>query len=460
MRADHTGKRRVVGIAFLVAATMLPIGGSWASQSAPPSKFNAYLAQGYRRLGNLASRSSGEDRLSEQFHKRALLAASGMGLPPFDPADAGATGWTSHEAGTAREQLMSRLNGGARQHQPLLAATAQVNFDCWVQPLPKGIGSTDGDECRRRFYFALAGLGPSSIREASLTVAPLLLSKRQTASTSPTWPTERVERAGGCPDFVVNGLCVKIALVGPTADMLIRALGGNPERQDPRAAIASSGPASGLPGDPADPAAPGPAPASGSSTRSQDGASPGPGGSDGRGPTGNSNGAAAAAGGGTRGMGNGAGDPAGSAAGSADGSAAAAAGAAGSAAGSTANAAGSAASSAADAAGNAASNAASTAGNAASDAASAAGNAASDAASAAGNAASSAANAAGSAASSAGTAAGNAASNAASAAGSAASSAGSAASGAANAAGNAVGGAVHGAASGVGSVAGHAGPGL
>src|SRR5215469_6803724 len=213
MRADHSGKRRVAGVAFLLVAMILSTGRSWAAQSAPPSKFDAYLAQGYRKLGKLAARSPGQNQLSAQFHKRALLAASGAGVPPLTPADAGATGWTSREAGTARQQLMSRLDSGARQHQPLLAATAQVNFDCWVQPLPKGIGSTDGDECRRRFYFALAGLGPSSIREASLTVAPLLLSKRQTASTSPTWPTERVEMAGGCPDFVVNGLCVKIALV-------------------------------------------------------------------------------------------------------------------------------------------------------------------------------------------------------------------------------------------------------
>jgi hypothetical protein len=64
------------------------------------------------------------------------------------------------EANFARRQLLHRLDAGARLRQPLLAAIAQVNFDCWVAPVPKAGGSPKGDECRRRFYFAFAGLAP------------------------------------------------------------------------------------------------------------------------------------------------------------------------------------------------------------------------------------------------------------------------------------------------------------
>src|SRR5262249_28765805 len=147
------------GTLFLLAA-MLSTDATAASApasdaSSSPSSFDAYLAQGYRRVEVLAA-AEGEQGVSRQFRGRAALAARGTGVAPLTTAEAKVTGWTNREAGFARRQLVSRLDNGGRERQPLLAAIAQVNFDCWLAPLPKQIGSVDGDECRRRFYFALA----------------------------------------------------------------------------------------------------------------------------------------------------------------------------------------------------------------------------------------------------------------------------------------------------------------
>src|SRR5690348_13733705 len=250
MRARQVGGRRSAPKAAfgtaLVLAALISI-ESRADQSptyAQPPKFAAYLAQGYRSVGFLAWRD-GDGRLSARYRKRAALAARGAHVAPLTLAETNATGWTSHEAGFARRELVARLEAGARERQPLLAAIAQVNFDCWIAPLPKRIGSTDGDECRRRFYFALAGLRPydNTVRNGSIVVSPLMPS-----TASP--PPEQVGKAKGCPAMVVNGLCVEVALVGPTADLLISTLTGNSERADLRNQQASSPAAPGLPGSP------------------------------------------------------------------------------------------------------------------------------------------------------------------------------------------------------------------
>jgi hypothetical protein len=412
MRAKHdAGHWRAAGPAFFFAA-LLSVNGGWAAQSPSSAKFDAYLAQGYRSVGTLAA-TGGDKQLMLKFRRRAALAARGGHVAPLTLAEADVTSWTNREAGIARQQLVSRLDAGARDRQPLLAAIAQVNFDCWISPLPKRIGSTDGDECRRRFYFALAGLRPHdvTIRQGSIAIDPLA---RPTAP-----PVEHVGVAKGCPELVVNGLCVKIALIGPTVDLLIRVLDGNTGREDIQTGLASSAPTpsapapGGLPGDPpaADPA---------SGTAADPSAARANGGDSGNDGTGG-NGAPGA---GASGTGN---------------------GAAGGVAGGLGNATG--------AAGGAAGGAASGTGGAVSSTGDAVGAAVGSAGSATGEAVGSATNAAGGAVSSAGSAVGSATSDATGAVGDAVSGAGTTVGGAIGA----VGGAVHGATGSLGSATGHSG---
>lgn len=144
--------------AAIVAAACLLTAPLARAAPVPAAGFDAYLAEGYRQLAAVAARSGPDAGLAAHFRKRSVLAARGDPVLPQDIGLGELDPWTLHEASFARKELVARLDAGARQHQPLLAAMAQVNFDCWVVPLPHRLGVPDDDQCRRRFYFALAGL--------------------------------------------------------------------------------------------------------------------------------------------------------------------------------------------------------------------------------------------------------------------------------------------------------------
>jgi len=412
----------IFAVMSLLLITGLAVGNGSAAQRPSFDNFDSYLARGYREVWKIGARNGGGPQLAAHFRERGALAAAGHRVVPLDLSEVDVSAWTMREAGIARLQLLSRLDGGARQRQPLLAAIAQVNFDCWISPLPKRLGVPDGDECRRRFYFAFAGLRSS--QPPGLPSSPP--ATQAVSAGMPPASDEHTARANDCPDLLVEGHCLKIAFTGPEANLLISVLRAG---ADPRSSLASivapligSPPPSSTSVDP---------PASNSAASSS--------------PTGSGAGAA-------DGTANAAGDSAANAssaagsvvAGAAGSTKEATGGAAGGAVdgiGSTANTAGSAVGGAVSSVGNSAGTAASTAGTAVGGAVSSAGNAAGTAASTAGSAVggavSSAGNAAGTAASTAGSAVGGTVSSAGNAAGAAASTAGSAVGGAVNSAGNA-----------------------
>src|SRR5205823_1417248 len=122
------------------------------------SEFDVYLSEGYRQLAATAARATADRKIVAFFKHRDALVVKGIAVSPQPPDPRGLDAAALREANYARKELLATLDGGARQRQPLLAAIAQVNFDCWVVALPRRPGVPDGDECRRRFYFAFAGL--------------------------------------------------------------------------------------------------------------------------------------------------------------------------------------------------------------------------------------------------------------------------------------------------------------
>ncbi len=410
-----------IGLSFLAA--MLLAAETWAAPSPSHESFASYLARGYREIWALAIRNNAAPALAGRFQERAALAAAGDQLLPQQPGQLPLSAWTKREAGFARQQLLAKLDGGARLRQPLLAALAQVNFDCWVDPLPREIGLPDGDSCRRRFYFALVGLRGGA-PEPSPSPGAI-----QWAAAAPHRENETQESqtGGACPGAEVAGRCLTIAFLGPDADALVIALANpaDPERPLPITSVVP-------PRQPGGVAAPS---AIGSS-------SPGGGTGTAAGLAGGSEGGAAtAASGAESGAATGAGSAIGGAAASASGPVSGAATAAGNAVGSAVASAGGALSGAATAAGSAVGGAVASAGGAVSGAATAAGDTASGAGTAAGNAV-------GGVAASAGNAVGGAVATAGGAVSGAASAAGGALGGALGAAGKAAGGALGGGRSG------------
>ena len=329
---------RRTALAIATAAFWILFGGAgFAAQETTVEglSFSGYLAQGYRQTAAVAARNA--PGLAAYFTGRGTLSAEDRAPDPAQPEAARLTNWDFKEASFARSKLIASLDGGARARQPLLAAIAQVNFDCWVMPLPEQPGVPGGGECRRRFYFAFAGLMPPSPAGGDMLETVQL----RTQTGQPKRLLVQIASANGAasaadPNCTKN--CLPLAFTGEDAQQLIDAL-----KRDGESGSAASGPS------------PDPAPASGPPAGSQ---------------------------------GSGTGDPIGSGTSGSGGNPAGAAGGA-------LNAAGAAADSAVSGAGSAVGGAVSGAGGAVSGAANSAGNAVSGAADGVGGAVSGAGNAVG-----------------------------------------------------------------
>jgi len=231
---------RAAVLAAAATAFWIFLGGlGFAVQETSPSglSFSGYLVQGYRQTAEVAARNA--PGLAAYFTRRGALAAEDRAPDPAQPEAATLNNWDFKEASFARSKLLASLDGGARARQPLLAAIAQVNFDCWVMPLPEQPGVPGGSECRRRFYFAFAGLAPPS--PAGGETLETVQLRNQTSQ--PRQLLVQIASAGGpggaasASDPSCTKDCLPLAFIGSDAEDLIDAL-----RRNGESGVAAGGP--------------------------------------------------------------------------------------------------------------------------------------------------------------------------------------------------------------------------
>jgi hypothetical protein len=160
---------RRLGGGILLAAAILAASILLASaQTTAASDFSGYLADGYRQLASKAGNTSA----AQLYKKRSAASAAGQAVEPLQPGSALPDGLTLSEAQEARDKLMEALSSGGRERQPLLAAIAQINYDCWIAPLPKGKGAPRSIDCHSRFLLAFGGLPDKRRRGPISSVEP------------------------------------------------------------------------------------------------------------------------------------------------------------------------------------------------------------------------------------------------------------------------------------------------
>jgi hypothetical protein len=171
---------------------VLLAGAASAAQPGTSDSFNAYVARGYREIATFAATKVDSPAAAAHFQQRAALVAAGGLVEPEAPDQSKLDPRVLSEARAARSQLVARLDHGARLNQPLLAAIAQVNFDCWVVPLPQRAGEPDNSDCRRKFYVAYSRLRAATpVAAAAPSVAsppPVLRPTPLTATPLPANP--------------------------------------------------------------------------------------------------------------------------------------------------------------------------------------------------------------------------------------------------------------------------------
>ena len=120
-----------------------------------PESFQTYIARGYFEIADYAAARLGDFNLAAHFQRRAEQAEAGTVILP-EPLDQWhlATGM-AREVAQVRRILIARLEAGARQRQPLLAAIAKVNLTSTRGTWTKG-------DVSRRWLSSLATLSHPS----------------------------------------------------------------------------------------------------------------------------------------------------------------------------------------------------------------------------------------------------------------------------------------------------------
>ena len=155
-KVSSTGLRlaAVAGmVALLGACQGMELGGV---QSLDPqgSEFNKQLYAGYIEL---SANELGENdyRDSDHFAMKAAVAARGDDVRPTAVEDRRIAADKMEELSKARARLLSMLYGGGKVKAPIVAARAQISFDCWLQEQEEGHQPGDISECRNAFYGAV-----------------------------------------------------------------------------------------------------------------------------------------------------------------------------------------------------------------------------------------------------------------------------------------------------------------
>ena len=135
--------------------------------------FDQALSQEYKAFAE-SERLQYDWMSSQYFAKKGLKASHGERVAPEALSDWSLNDKEAHaELATQRERLNRILNSSAPQKLPVLTATAQVKFDCWVEQEHEGWQEGDIVACRTDFMAAAHEI------ESRLSLAPVAASNAQ-----------------------------------------------------------------------------------------------------------------------------------------------------------------------------------------------------------------------------------------------------------------------------------------
>lgn len=102
---------------------------------------------------------------SDKFAERAIAAASGAAPAPEDPSRRDIPRKHRRELAEARDALMTAFANGVRETNPVMAARAQIMFDCWVQEQEESFQPEEIRACRDGFHRAMAEVNAPPVAE-------------------------------------------------------------------------------------------------------------------------------------------------------------------------------------------------------------------------------------------------------------------------------------------------------
>lgn len=143
------------------------------------SPFTRELAEGYKSFANNELDEMFDFPDALHFARKGLAAARGEVVPPEPLEDWNIKPEYLDELGQGRARLVAALDGGARDSAPVIAASAQLAFDCWIEQQEENWQADDIASCKSAFEKNLA--------ELERTIAPPITAVAQVvAMDAPT----------------------------------------------------------------------------------------------------------------------------------------------------------------------------------------------------------------------------------------------------------------------------------
>jgi OOP family OmpA-OmpF porin len=124
-----------------------------------PANFGGALTKDYATLASQLANQDHDWADSDYFSRKGLAAAHGEVVPPENNAN-----WLvplevpyhyRSDLASSRARLVQVLDGGARQRAPLVAARAQVSYDCWVERMEDDWKTAIDGPCHKEFLAAM-----------------------------------------------------------------------------------------------------------------------------------------------------------------------------------------------------------------------------------------------------------------------------------------------------------------
>jgi len=158
------------------------------------SGFKANLHKEYLDLAR-AEHEEGDIYDTGVFARRAEAAALGKNVDPDLLWDRHYTGKNFETLNKERGRLLGALDGGGREKQPMWAARAQAQFDCWAQELEENNQPDDIRKCRIGYMEAM--------REMIDGMKPVAMAKPEPKPMAKAPPKKKAMPAKFLMPFVV-----------------------------------------------------------------------------------------------------------------------------------------------------------------------------------------------------------------------------------------------------------------